>query len=185
MYKVLDYPTFFFALMPHLFDESYIPTQATPKATGYDVRSAASLVVSPGEYVKIPLGVRGFCPEGWWYEIKPRSSTFTKKSLHALYGTIDEDYEGQLVFAAQYLPSLTIQTEITENHWHGKVELQARSYIDEEDLTINQGDAVAQIIPVRREMMYAVKVTNETLDRLYAERGDSRGAGGFGSTDKK
>ncbi len=180
-----NYPTFFFALMPHLEDKSFIPTQATPKATGWDVRSAANLVVSPGEYVKIPLGIRGLCPEGWWYEIKPRSSTFTKKSLHALYGTIDEDYEGQLVFAAQYLPSLTIHTDITENHYYGDVRYEAKSYIDELDLTINAGDAVAQIIPVRREMMYVGEITNETLDRLYKERGDARGAGGFGSTDKK
>lgn len=190
-----EIPTYHFTLMPGITDTQYFPTQATPKATGWDVRSSETMTIQPGQYVKIPLGVRGFCPEGWWYEIKPRSSTFVKKNLHALYGTIDEDYEGQLVFAAQYIPELTIikdminSFKIKPTHsFLSEFIKSAKEHIAKYpslNLQINAGDAVAQIIPIKRQMMTVAQNTNEELDLLYKERGDARGAGGFGSTDKK
>lgn len=87
----MEIPTFKFALREDLKDnKEFLPTLAEPKATGYDVRAAleksdAVLNIEPFAYVKIPLGFRAFCPEGWWYELKPRSSTFGKKNLHSLY----------------------------------------------------------------------------------------------------
>src|SRR5579885_1516749 len=103
-----EIPVFKFALMDRVKDDKrFLPKQAESKATGYDVRACMEdkkpLTIRPGQYVKIPLGVRAFVPEGYWYELKPRSSSFAKKHLHALYGTIDETYALELVFAAQYI----------------------------------------------------------------------------------
>ena len=105
-----EIPSFKFALRDGIEnDKQFLPVKAESKATGWDVRAAmpdkVPLVIYPFEHVKIPLGFRTFCPEGWWFELKPRSSTFAKKNLHSLYGTIDETYEGQLIFACQYIPS--------------------------------------------------------------------------------
>src|SRR5271157_2299003 len=116
-----DIPVYKFAIREGLArnEISFLPTRGTPKSTGWDVRAALNIwekeiYIRPGEYVKIPLGFRAFCPEGWWFELRPRSSSFGKKNLHALYGVIDEDYEGQLLFAAQYLPELTFETDISK-----------------------------------------------------------------------
>jgi dUTPase len=163
-------PTFQFALREDIKDQlQFLPTKAEPLATGWDVRVALTapdqqLIVRLTDYVKIPLGFRTFCPPGWWFELKPRSSTFGKKSLHALYGTIDESYEGELIFAAQYLPSAP--------GWTTQVD----------DLILNHGDAIGQIVPVERQDMIVTSISNADFDALVAARAATRGTGGFGST---
>lgn len=153
-------PKFQFALKEGLSD-IYLPVRGTDRATGWDVKSTDRLIIHPNEYVKIDLGFRMFCPSGWWMELRPRSSSFAKKNLHALYGVIDEDYEGTMVFAAQYIPS----------------KLMAQTYLE-----IQEGEAIGQIVPVKRQEMIVERVSNEEYDRLCKERNTARGAGGFGST---
>lgn len=159
-------PTFKFAIKEGLSD-IYLPVRGTNKATGWDVRSIDSLIIHSGEYVKISLGFRLFCPPGWWMELRPRSSSFAKKNLHALYGVIDEDYEGNCVFAAQYIPTAGA-TPFTST--------------DCPSLEIQEGDAIGQIIPVRRQEMIVERVTNEEYEKLCKGRQATRGSGGFGST---
>src|SRR6266404_3537788 len=106
-------PEFLFSLREDLQNEKqFLPTRAEEKASGWDVRAAMPdrkpLIIKPFEYVKIPLGFRTFCPEGWWYELKPRSSTFAKKHLHSLYGTIDETFEGEALYCGQFIPPLSV-----------------------------------------------------------------------------
>lgn len=157
-------PIFRFAITD-IADKSFLPARGTPQATGWDVRAAniESIVLRAGQYAKIPLGFRMFSPPGWWMEIRPRSSTFAKKQLHALYGVIDEDYEGEMVFACQYIPDIS---------GLGK------------DITINYGDAIGQLIPIKRQEMKVEIVSNEEYNALCKERNHSRGQGGFGSTGK-
>jgi dUTP pyrophosphatase len=154
-------PTFKFALKEGLSD-IYLPTRGTDKATGWDVKSTDNVTIEPFEYVKIPLGFRMFTPPGWWMELRPRSSSFAKKNLHALYGVIDEDYEGQCIFAAQYIPNKNFGT-LTP-------------------LQIQEGEAVGQMVPVRRLEITVERITNEEYEKICKERNASRGSGGFGST---
>lgn len=186
----MNIPIYKFALRKDLKnDKRFLPTKAEPKATGWDVRAAMPdknpLTIQPFQQVKIPLGIRSFCPEGWWYEIKPRSSTFTKKNLHALYGTVDETYEGELVFACQYIPQLDL---IKLLYHDGMAEEAILTGIfdlaKDHTLEINFGDAIAQIIPVERKEMEVVEWTNEEYDEHCKTRAGARGAGGFGSTGK-
>ena len=157
-------PIFRFALMEGLSDE-FLPTKGEPFATGWDVRAAEDIVLFEGEYAKIRLGFRMFSPPGWWMEIRPRSSSFAKKHLHALYGVIDSSYEGEMVFACQYLsPNIIDRFGV-----FGKIEIKA-------------GEAIGQIIPIRRQEMKVERVSNEEYDILCKERNHSRGSGGFGST---
>lgn len=143
----------------------FLPKRATPRSTGYDVRAAVlqPLVVRPGKYIKIPLGFRVFAPPGWWLELRPRSSTFGKKQLHCLYGVIDEDYEGECLFAGHYLPDISSLGN---------------------DLVIEFGDAIGQVIPVERKEMEVLEVNDEEYEDCCTNRGAHRGAGGFGSTGK-
>jgi dUTPase len=182
------YPTFKFALRDDLInDKRFLPTRAEPKATGWDVRAAMPdkepLVIQPFEYAKIPLGVRGFCPDGWWYELKPRSSSFAKKNLHPLYGTVDETYEGELVFACQYIPQFKLKRQLMG----GSLDYMLALILDADSISplkIDFGDAIGQIIPVRREEMIVEEVSNYKYDMDCKERDSIRGAGGFGSTGK-
>ena len=152
-------PIFKFALNVGLSDE-FLPIKGSERASGWDVRSVRTVILDPYNYTKIDLGFRMFSPPGWWMELRPRSSTFAKKHLHALYGVIDEDYEGQCVFACQYLPMDRINGQ----------------------LIIEPGEAIGQMIPVKRQEMIVERVSNEEYESLCKNRNTSRGSGGFGST---
>lgn len=157
-------PIFMFNLAPGL-SEDFCPRRGTDKASGWDVRVASKndIHLRAGQYAKIPLGFRVFAPEGWWLELRPRSSTFTKKQLHCLYGVIDEDYEGDCIFVCQYIPDISSLVH---------------------DLILKPGDAIGQLIPVKRQEMQVEIVSNEEFEKLCKERGASRGTGGFGSTGR-
>ncbi len=158
----LQTPTFKFALLDGLHP-MFLPTRAHDTDTGWDIRSRLPISLRAGQYAKIPLGFRIFAPRGWWLELRPRSSSFAKKQLHALYGVIDEAYQDELVFACQYLPDVSsIGT----------------------DLQIAVGDAIGQVVPVRREEMIVEQISNEEYDALCKQRNAKRGTGGFGSTGK-
>lgn len=161
-------PEFYFALREDLKSESkFIPTKATKGSAGYDVRAAMedrkSLVLRAGQKVIIPLGFRTFCPDGWYLELKPRSSSFTKKSLHCLYGTLDTDWEGQNMLAAQFIPDVNSLGT---------------------DLVIEFGDALGQIIPKKMHEVEFHEASNGDLDVMFLNRKGTRGVGGFGSTGR-
>lgn len=170
-----EIPVFKFALREDLKDDvRFLPTRGESKASGWDVRVAlppgqTELVISPFDYVKISLGFRAFCPDGWWLELKPRSSSFTKKHLHALYGVVDETYEGDMIFAAQYIVP---------------VEAGGTFSVNQPKLVLAHGDAIGQLIPIRRQEMQVEQITNEDYERACKARAGQRGAGGFGSTGK-
>lgn len=188
-------PIFKFALREDLKnDKQFLPTRAELKATGWDVRAAfkdrKSLFIQPFQKIMIPLGIRSFCPEGWWYDLKPRSSTFAKKELHSLYGTIDETYEGELIFACQYIPTLTYDEkwdDVDDLNDGKSIWFEPESweeYCAANILKIDFGDAIAQIIPRLREEMVVEEVTNQEYDKVCKDRSSIRGTGGFGSTGR-
>jgi dUTPase len=154
-------PIYRFAVRDGL-DSKFVPSQADPDATGWDVRCAESggVVLEAMQYAKIRLGVRMFAPKGWWLELRPRSSSHFKKNLHCLYGVIDETYENELMFSCQYVPMVA---------WTNKMKIEF-------------GERIGQVIPVRKQLMVASEVANEEFDRLCEKRGGKRGTGGFGST---
>ncbi len=112
-------PVYKFALTSELIDavadhkvlcaDDFLPTRSDSEASGWDVRCAVpgGFSLEPGQYYKIPLGFRAFSPSGWWAELNPRSSTFIKRHLHALYGKIDETYQiNGSFFVSTYLKPL-------------------------------------------------------------------------------
>ena len=98
------YPEFFFTSFRE--DDTYIPSKAHENDTGWDVKACEDYVIKPFETAKIRLGIRCFAPEGWWLELRPRSSTMAKKNLHCLYGVIDSGYEGEIILAATWIPPM-------------------------------------------------------------------------------
>lgn len=190
-----DVPNFKFALRNGLensnkFESSYfLPTKGEPFATGYDVRAALyrdSIIIKPGEYFKIPLGFRVIPEEGWSFELHPRSSSFAKKNMHCLIGIIDEHYAEEVMFCGQYIPEFDLSTNVDERDQYSTDcrDYDATTTISREFLEINFGNAIGQIIPVKRISMNVSEITNKEFDRLCKERNAVRN-GGFGSTDEK
>lgn len=165
-------PSFTFCLREDISDlcsgtdispNDFLPKRTTNLSSGYDVRCAAKdIVVKPGSMVKIPLGFKVFIPDGWWLEVRPRSSTLLKKNLHALYGVVDEDYENELMFIAQYIPTV--------------------DDLKKEDLHISFGERIAQVIPIKRNEMNISSISASEFAALSNKRQGVRKLGGFGSS---
>lgn len=183
--------------------KDFLPIRSEELSTGWDVRSTllqdsyahvidyisddsskehwAQYAIQPTEYVKIPLGFRVFAPEGWWLKLAPRSSTFMVKQCHYLLGTVDESYQGEVCFAAQYIPNeFEFECDINNNNGYVKVNVN----IDNKPLIIPFGERIAQLIPVPRYDMCVENISNEEYDKLCDKRGGKRGAGGFGSSGR-
>jgi dUTPase len=145
---------------------SFLPTRAREKDSGFDVRCAepGGIELIPGRYFKMRLGFRMFAPDGWWLSLAPRSGTFIKRHIHALYGVIDETFEDEMCFVGQYIPDA------------GKI-LAANS-----NPVVKFGERIAQVLPAPRWEMPVVAVSEEEMDLKFKERNDPRGTGGFGSS---
>jgi dUTPase len=161
----MELPVFKFALRNDV-DMSFLPKRGEPAATGWDVKAAfpdrKDLLLKPGEYFKIPLGFRAIPEPGWWFQLHPRSSSFVKKYMHSLIGIIDEHFSHEVLFAGQYMPDL--------------------AHPGNNELTIKFGDAIGQIIPIKREEMNIIQISNKDYDDFCRKRMAIRN-GGFGSTD--
>lgn len=156
-------------------DSKFLPSKANETDTGWDVRCAEkNLIIEPFEYVKIKLGIRMFAPDGWWLELRPRSSSHAKKNLNCLYGVIDNGYENELLLSAQYLPPINSERQTFPAY--------LEYYAPALPLEINFGEAIAQVIPVKRREMKVVEVATEQFQELCQQRAGSRGLGGFGSS---
>lgn len=159
-------PNFKFALREDLDgDKKFLPTRATAKSAGWDVRCAQKnrepLILRAGQYAKIPLGFRTIMPEGWWLELRPRSSTTAKKQCHCLYGVLDNDWRDETCAVIQYVPDISAL---------GK------------DLVLNYGDAICQLVPVKLREMTTENISNQDFDEFCRNEVNDR-KGGFGSTD--
>ena len=167
-------PEFKFALREDLIDHpEFLPTKANPTDTGWDVRCAEKdgVILYRDSYHMIKLGFRVLAPPGYWLKLVPRSSTFIKKHLHALYGTIDESYSGEVAFCCQM--------QYPSNDWP---HLRIEPIWEEKNNRIEFGDRIGQLIPVRRQEMIVSSISNEEIDKAFKERGER---GGFGSSGSK
>lgn len=183
-------PLFHFALREDVKNEKqFLPTRAEPLATGWDVKACPvdrkPIRIKPFQYVKIDLGFRVKCPDGWWLRLAPRSSSFAKKKMHFLYGTIDNLYSGSMLAAFQYIPEAIINVE--SNHIFGyygdEHNITSEASFANDELVVEFGESIAQLIPFRLEEMTVNEVSNDEIEKMYAERGVLRD--GFGSTDKR
>ena len=134
-----------------------LPQYKTPLAAGLDLAAAIpeAITLKAGEKsVLIPTGIAAYIGDaGYVYYIFPRSGMGHKKGLVLGNGTgvIDADYQGEIFVSACVRPG-------------------------HDDLVINPGDAIAQIVfmPIERVKWDIVSDFHEV---------SNRGAGGFGSTD--
>ena len=128
------------------------PKYETEHSAGLDLRADLNepMNLKPMERALVPTGLYIELPHGTEGQVRPRSGMAWKKGVTVLNspGTIDSDYRGEL-----------------------KVIL---INLSNEDLTIENGDRIAQLVVARYE-----QVTFENAEELSVSE---RGAGGFGHT---
>ena len=139
---------------PCVYDELTLPRRATCGSAGYDFYSPLDFTLAPGEFIKIPTGMRARIDEGWVLMIYPRSGQGFKYrvQLYNTAGVIDSDY-----FNAENEGHIFIK--IVNANTEGKT------------LVVRRGEAFAQGI----FLPFGITVD----DAAEAKR-----TGGFGSTDK-
>lgn len=73
-----------------------LPKRATVFSAGYDIFSPFAFVLSPGEQIRIPLGIKTYMQPGEYLSIFPRSGQGFKFYIRLAntVGIIDRDYYG-------------------------------------------------------------------------------------------
>lgn len=135
------------------------PERGTSRSAGLDFfvpNGVEPIKLQPGESTLIKTGIIAQVPKGFGLFVKNKSSVATNKSLIVGACVVDEDYQGEI---AMHLINVGLKTEV-----------------------ITSGDKLVQMVllPVNYE---GIEVVGSFGD-LHKEQTE-RGAGGFGSTDKK
>lgn len=129
-----------------------LPVYATPQSAGMDLRAniEAPITLRPMERRLVPTGLYIALPEGYEAQVRPRSGLALKCGLTVLNapGTVDADYRGEV----------------------GVLLIN----LSQEDVVINDGERIAQMVIARHEQAEFVVV--EQLDQT------ERGEGGYGHT---
>ncbi|MDO5324965.1 MAG: deoxyuridine 5'-triphosphate nucleotidohydrolase [Clostridia bacterium] len=140
---------------PNPYEELKLPRRGTAGSAGYDFYSPLDFTLAPGEFIKIPTGIRARIDEGWVLTLYPRSGQGFKYRLQ-LYnsvGVIDSDYFG------------------AENEGHIQIKI-VNANEEGKTLSIRRGEAFAQGV----FLPYGVTVDDDAAELR---------TGGFGSTDRK
>ena len=135
-------------LVKRLSPNAILPVRATVGAAGYDLASAENTVVPAMGKVIVKTDLAITVPLGTYGRIAPRSGLAWKSHIGVGAGTIDRDYEGPVGV-------------VLFNH-------------GTEDLKINMGDRIAQLI--------LTKITTPEVVEVAVLEKTERGSGGFGST---
>jgi dUTP pyrophosphatase len=71
-----------------------LPKRATKHSAGYDIESAETLTIEPGEIKRVPTGLKVYMPGDEALFVYPRSSLGIKKGLITsnAVGVVDADY---------------------------------------------------------------------------------------------
>lgn len=135
--------------------QNALPKYESKAAAGMDIRTsiAEAVTLRPLERKLFPTGLFIELPEGYEAQVRPRSGMALKRGITVLNtpGTIDADYRGEVGIILVNLSN--------------------------EDVTIEPGERIAQMVIAKHEQPELVEVTelSET----------ERGAGGFGHSGVK
>jgi len=140
---------------PCPWDDIILPRRGTAGSAGYDFFSPVDFTLAPGEFIKIPTGIRARIDDGWVLAICPRSGQGFKYrvQLYNTLGVIDADYFGAA----------------NEGHIHIKI---VNANTEGKTLCVRRGEAFAQGI----FLPFGITVDDDACEVR---------TGGFGSTDRR
>jgi len=143
------YPTDDALLITKLCNYAVIPSLATDGSVGFDLTSTESVTIPTHSNKLISTGIAISLPRNTYGRIAPRSGLSYKKNCHVGAGVIDRDYRGE-------------------------IKVLMFNLSDEDELVIDKGTRIAQLIIENCVTPPVLEVDN--LDATV------RGDGGFGST---
>ena len=159
-----------------LSNEAIIPKKQTYGSVGMDLATTGEYEKGPNCVFYYKTGLAVEPPEGYYFEIHPRSSLHKKGWMMVnSIGIIDSDYRGELI-----VPLIPINIKNIDNSVYSNIEKIDDGYVDTicrfGDI-INSKTRIAQLI-LRKNELIGINV-EETNNLTNTERG----TGGFGSTD--
>ncbi|MCC5874599.1 MAG: dUTP diphosphatase [Candidatus Sumerlaeia bacterium] len=123
-----------------------LPSFQTRGSSGVDLVAAVTepMVIAPGKVALVPTGLKLGLPEGFEFQVRPRSGLALRHGIAVLNspGTIDADYRGEIQVIMANL--------------------------GEEPFPVNRGDRIAQMVLARVEKF----IWNVTDDLTITERGE-------------
>ena len=139
-----------------LYENIKLPQRATKGSAGYDFKLPYDILLSPGETILIPTGIRVKIVDGWVLKLYPRSGLGFKYrlQLNNTVGIIDSDY----YYSAN------------EGHIMAKITNDTN---EDKTLTLESGKGFMQGIFVE----YGITVDDENYEKSLRD-------GGFGSTER-
>lgn len=139
--------------VPNPYDAISLPRRGTAGSAGYDFFSPLDFTLEPGQFIKIPTGIRARIDDGWVLTIYPRSGQGFKYrvQLYNSVGVIDADYFG------------------AKNEGHIQIKI-VNANTEGKTLSVKQGEAFAQGI----FLPFGVTIDDDATEQR---------TGGFGSTD--
>lgn len=129
---------------------------------GFDIHTPDNVVLKGNGITKIYTGIHISLPEGYWSEIRERSSVAG--------GNIDKGVLGGLI----------ILGGIIDNSYRGEL-IVAMYNLFPQDQNFKSGDKIAQLI-IRKDELHNKEPYMRIVETLEKLGETSRGSGGFGST---
>ncbi len=158
--------------------DAVIPSRAHDTDSGYDI-TMTDIEKIEGDVMFFKTGIKLEIPEGYYFEVFPRSSiSGLPVSLANSVGVIDQSYRGELKIPLR-LHHTSMGQDISKDHYpSGLVRIfnsKPPSIVEVAKLILKNKPVIAQLILKKR-----IDCEFEEVDQL----GESeRGEGGFGSSD--
>lgn len=146
-------------------DANILGKLGTPGSAGFDIRSAGTYFLKPGEMRTINTGIYTKFTRQLVAIVKEKSG-LAERGVCIQAGVIDSDYRGEWKIVLRYDPPI------------GCVDR-------EKPLSINPGDKIAQVIFIDNlalSLDFKQLLKSEWEEILLNEKENKRGSGGFGST---
>jgi len=118
--------------------DAIIPTRGSAGAVGWDLYAVEDVYIDEYGIAMVPTGIAIDMELGWEVQCRPRSG-MARDGMWALFGTIDNDYRGELMV----------------------VVMNFTDYIN----TIHKGDRIAQLVfaPIAKVEWEACEELSETI----------------------
>lgn len=156
-----------------------LPAYSNPYDAGMDVCAASDVVISQGQTVLIPTGLKFAIPEGYEIQVRPRSGISFKTPLRISNspGTIDAGYRGELgiIMTNTSYVGGALSDAGNEDMSPIKYHTLESKGNQKGSYRIRKGERIAQLVLAEVPRMNLIKV--DSVSEIGTDRG-----GGFGST---
>ena len=160
-----------------------IPKYTHVGDAGIDIRAMEDYDINPGETVLVKTGIKAAIPQGYEFQVRPRSglSLKTKMRVANSPGTVDSNYRGEIGIIIDNIepPIKDITTEPILNEDGSIKEFKITSILYGAPCHIQKGDRIAQLVLAEVPIAHFYKVDN--IGIFDSERGEK----GFGSSGEK